>query len=191
MKKIIAGIALSIFALASTATELSVGYGFLGVADQPGTTQQENSFLQVKQATGYGNVSAALTGANSNGSQKSQSGYEVGYEYPVALDKTYSLVPRVAYGDVSTKDAAGLGIDGHYFSYGIEGKFSQSRGMDLFAAADFKKGVIEATAATERSFQIGAEYVVAENLSIRGALAHRSVNNVFANGVLATVKFAF
>jgi hypothetical protein len=183
MKKLFAIFAIA-FATAASATTLGVGYEYMGVASQAGKTQQEKETVGLTQATQYGTVDGALTFGNTNGAQGNQTGFELGYAYPLTVGQ-YAVIPRVAFGNTST-----LNADGHFAAVGAEGRFT-AFGLPSFVAAEYRQNTADATA-TQKTYQVGVDYPVGKSFTVRAALKHANISNTeYQNGVAATVKYAF
>lgn len=184
MKKSFIAIVAAAAAFAATATTVGVGYEYMGVADQAGKTQQQNSTVRVSQSTDYGTVDGALVYDTTNGTQGNQTGYEIGYLYPIAV-AGHAVIPRVFAGNLGA-----LNVDGHYAGAGAEARFPLF-GFDTFIAADYRLNTA-AAAVNEKTYQAGVDYQINKDYSVRAALKHANYSNVeFQNGVAVTVKYAF
>lgn len=184
MKKLFATFVLATAALSASATTLGVGYEYMGVASQPGKTQQEKATVGLSQATAYGTVDGALTNSTTNGAQGTQTGYELGYTYPLVVGG-FAVLPRVAIGNTST-----LNVDGHFADAGVEAR-ATVLGLPAFVAADYRLNTSDASA-NQKTYQVGVDYPINKAFSVRAALKHVNISNTeYQNGVAATVKYAF
>lgn len=184
MKKLFATFIMAIAAFSASATTLGVGYEYMGVASQPGKTQQEKATVGLTQATAYGTVDGALTSSITNGVQGKQTGYELGYAYPLTIGG-FAVLPRVAIGNIST-----LNVDGHFAAAGAEVRATMF-GLPTFVAAEYRLNTGDASA-NQKTYQVGVDYPINKAFSVRAALQHVNVSNTeFQNGVAATVKYAF
>lgn len=184
MKKTFIAIVAATAAFAASATTIGTGYEYMGVASQGGKTQQEKAVVGLTQATKYGTVDGALTYGSTNGAEGNQTGYELGYSYPLSV-AGYAVTPRVFIGNVGT-----LGADGHFAGAGAEVRFPVF-GLNTFVAADYRLNAANA-AVNEKTYQIGADFLVTKDISVRAALKHVNISNTeFQNGVAATVSYSF
>lgn len=184
MKKLLATFVLAISAASAFATTVGVGYEYMGVASQVGKTQQEKQTVSLSQVTNYGTIDGALTYDRTNGTQGNQTGYEIGYSYPVSV-VGLSVIPRVAIGNVST-----LNADGHFASVGTEVAYPVF-GLNTFGGVEYRLNTANA-ANNQKMYQVGADFAVTKTVSIRAALKHVNISNVeFQNGATATVKYSF
>lgn len=183
MKKLLAIFAIA-FATAASATTLGVGYEYMGVASQPGKTQQEKETVSLTQATDFGTFDGALTYGQTNGVQGNQTGFELGYAYPLTVGH-YAVIPRVAYGNISV-----LNADGHFAAVGAEVRRTVF-GFNTFTSAEYRQNTNDGSI-NQKTYQAGADFQLSKSLSIRAALKHANVNNTeYQNGAGATVKYVF
>lgn len=184
MKKLLATFVLAISAASAFATTIGAGYEYMGVASQVGKTQQEKQTLGLSQVTKYGTVDGALTYGQTNGAEGNQTGYEIGYSYPVSV-VGLTVTPRAAIGNTST-----LNADGHFASIGTEVGYPLF-GLNTFVGAEYRLSTANA-AANQKTYQVGADFAVTKAVSVRTALKHVNISNVeFQNGAAATVKYSF
>jgi len=184
MKKLFTAFVIASAALTASATTLGVGYEYLGVASQGNKTQQEKATVSLSQATNYGTIDGALTNDKTNGIQNIQTGYEVGYTYPLVIGG-HAVLPRVAIGNVNT-----LNADGHFADAGAEVRATVF-GIPAFVAADYRLNTADASS-NQKTYQVGVDYPINKAFSVRAALKHVNISNTeFQNGIAATVKYAF
>jgi len=184
MKKLFATFALAFAAIAASATTVGAGYEYMGVASQPGKTQQEKETFGLSEATKYGTFDAALTYGQTNGAQGNQTGYEVGYTYPLTVEH-YAVLPRVALGNTST-----LNADGHTAAVGVEVR-RFAFGQHAFVSAEYQQNTANAST-TQKSYQAGVDFHINKAFTVRTALKHVNISNVEAqNGIVASVKYSF
>lgn len=184
MKKLFATFVMAFAAVAASATTLGVGYEYMAVASQPGKSHQEKETVGLTQATQYGTIDGALTYGQTDGVQGNQTGFELGYAYPLTVGH-YAVIPRVAYGNVST-----LNADGHFAALGAEVR-RFAFGHHTFASAEYRQNTDNGSI-NQKTYQAGVDFHINKSFTVRTALKHVNISNVEAqNGVAATVKYAF
>lgn len=193
-KSLIAVIALATLAAASaSATTISAEYNYNETAGNSAGASQYG-YIGLAQETKYGTVDFGVQGANATTSRfgaLDQSGYELGYSYPVQVGK-FNVVPRAATGVLHTIDpsAAGFSTSQKYFLVSVEGQYKLAEKFTGYSSYSHSNS-IGGTKFHGNRVQVGVDYAVTKALNLRTGLSFQKVDGDNLNGVVAVVSYSF
>lgn len=187
-------IALLAFAsIAASATTLTAEYNYNETAGSSVGASQYG-YLGIAQETKYGTVDFGFQGANSTTSRfgaLDQSGYEVGYSYPVQVGK-FNVVPRAATGVLHTIDpsAAGFSSSQKYFLVSVEGQYKLSEKVGAYSSYSHSNS-IGGTKFHGNRVQVGIDYTVTKALNLRAGYSFQKLDADNLNGLVAVASYSF
>ena len=197
MKKTLAALALLAAAASASATTLVVEYDYNHVANEPaGYTHNQYGYIGLTQELGkFGLVDVGLQGAGATtkgvGTDR-QSGWEVGYTYPLSFGKV-TVLPRLATGAMNRIDPAGAGftLNARYWLGSVEANMPLADKLGGYVSYSHMNGINADSIKRANRVQAGVDFAVTKSLSLRTGYSYQKFAEDNLNGVVLIGSYSF
>lgn len=200
MKFALAALALAAMATTAQAADfldgkptLSVEYDYHTNAGTPGHSQY--GYIGLAQQTTLGTFDAGLQGLKATnpgfGTDNSQ-GFEIGYSYPVSVDK-YRITPRIAYGALNQIEPAGSGfsLNARYALLSLEVAAPITKDLGGYVSYSHQNGTNADFGSPSNRVQAGVDFALTDKVALRTGVSFMRQAGFQQNGVVAIVSYGF
>jgi hypothetical protein len=190
MKKTLLAVALLVCSAAVSATTLNVEYNYSTVQGDSAYKHTQYGYIGLAQSTKYGTIDAGLQGATANVNNvptDKQSGWELGYSYPLSVDR-FTVSPRIAYGAMN---AIAPNFNARYWLASVEVSTRLAENIGGYVSVSHLNGANADSIARANRFQIGADWTLTKTFNLRTGYSFQRFGADNLSGVVAVGSYSF